>query len=225
MLARDRWHDFLAVGLLMPALALAVLMCAPPCSAGDSAATDAKSTASPAADLGEYPGETLPASDGSEVSLPAARGEKATVLMCMSVECPISNEFLPAIQEVARAYRDKGVNFVGIDPNGGETLDDMAAYAKEHELSFPFLKDAGGKISRRLLFNVTPEARLFDAQGQIVYQGRIDNRYRAGGGQPGAKIKHDLADALDEVLAGKPVSQSRTRTVGCPIQLAAPAEN
>jgi peroxiredoxin len=209
----------------MPGIGLAVLMGAMPCLAGDAAATDAKSTSSATTDLGEYPSETLPASDGSEVSLPAARGANATVIMCMSVECPISNEFLPAIQEVARAYRDKGVNFVGVNPNGGESLEDMAAYAKERELSFPFLKDEGGKISRRLLFNVTPEARLFDTQGQIVYQGRVDNRYRAGGGRPGAKIKHDLADALDEVLAGKPVSQSRTRTVGCPIQFAAPAAN
>ncbi len=224
MLGRGRWHDLRVMAWLMPAFSCSVLMAAMPCVAGDSAATDARSNSSAAADLGEYPGETLPASDGSEVSLPAARGAKATVIMCMSVECPISNEFLPAIQETARAYRAKGVNFVGINPNGGESLEDMAAYAKEHELSFPFLKDEGGKVSRRLLFNVTPEARLFDTDGQIVYQGRVDNRYRAGGGQPGAMIKHDLADALDEVLAGQPVSQSRTRTVGCPIQLA-PAEN
>jgi hypothetical protein len=115
------------------------------------------------------------------------------------------------------------VHFLGIDPNGSESLADMAAYAKEHELAFPFVRDEGGKIARRLLFNVTPEARVFDASGEIVYRGRIDDRYRAGGGQPGAQIKRDLADALDELLAGKPISQARTRTVGCPIQIAAPA--
>jgi thiol-disulfide isomerase/thioredoxin len=151
------------------------------------------------------------------------RGRAATVVLCLSVECPISDEFLPAIQELAKSYRDLGVRFVAINPNGGESLAAMAAYAKQHELPFPFLRDEGGKISRRLMFSVTPEARVFTPAGEIVYRGRIDDRYRAGGGQPGAKIKRDLADALDQLLAGQPISQARTRTVGCPIQIAAPA--
>ncbi len=172
--------------------------------------------------LGDYPDATLKTADGCELALPDARGRVATVIMCMSVECPISNEFLPAIKEVAETYRQRGVTMVGINPNAGESLEAMADYAKEHKLTFPFAKDEGGKVSRRLLFNVTPEARVFDADGKIVYRGRIDDRYRAGGGQPGAKITNDLARALDEVIAGKPLTQSRTRTVGCPIQLTVP---
>ncbi len=202
-----------------------VVLAATACCRADAAPGSAKSAAPATAELGEYPSESLIASDGSEVSLPAERGRVATVIVCLSVECPISNEFLSAVQALAKEYRSKGVNFVGINPNGGESLDEMAAYVKQHALSFPFLKDDGGKISRRLLFSVTPEARLFDSAGQIAYRGRIDDRYRPGSGQPDAKIKRDLADALDEVLAGKPVSQSRTRTVGCPIQPAAPASD
>jgi peroxiredoxin len=166
----------------------------------------------------EYPPETLKASDGSELSLGDARGRAATVIMCMSVECPISNEFLPAIQELAARYEPQGVRVIGINPNAGETLEAMAEYARQHQLRFPFVKDDGGKVSRRLLFSVTPEARVFDRAGKIVYQGRIDDRYRAGGGRPGAEIRPDLARALDELLAGERITQSRTRPVGCPIQ-------
>jgi peroxiredoxin len=185
--------------------------------ADEAAPADSETT-----DYGDYPTETLKGSNGCDLSLPEARGRVATVIMCMSVECPISNEFLPAIKEVADKYRSRGVNLIGINPNAGESLEAMAAYSKEHKLSFPFVRDEGGKISRRLLFNVTPEARVFDAEGKVVYRGRIDDRYRAGGGQPGAKITHDLARALDEALAGKPITQARTRTVGCPIQLTLP---
>ncbi|MGD9722581.1 MAG: redoxin domain-containing protein [Pirellulales bacterium] len=168
----------------------------------------------------EYPRETLARAGGCNLALADARGRAATVLVCMSVECPISNEFLPAIKELAAEYRPRGVNLIGLDPNAGESLEAMAAYTKHHAITFPFLRDEEAKVSRRLLFNVTPEVRVFDAAGQIVYRGRIDDRYRAGGGQPGAKITRDLALALDELLAGKPVSQARTRAVGCPIQLA-----
>ncbi|MEX2112693.1 MAG: redoxin domain-containing protein [Pirellulales bacterium] len=216
------WNGNRAAVYFMPLFVLIVLA-ATACSRGEGAPSTAKSTAPATAELGEFPPESLQASGGSKVALPAERGRVATVIVCMSVECPISNEFLPAIQDLAESYRPKGVSFVGINPNGGESLEVMAAYAKQHELVFPFLKDDGGKISRRLLFNVTPEARVFDAAGEIVYRGRIDDRYRPGSGEPGATIKRDLADALDEVLAGKPVSQARTRTVGCPIQPAAPA--
>ena len=120
-----------------------------------------------------------------------------------------------------RPIEDRGVSFVGIDPSGSSTLDKMAEYAKEMNLPFPFLKDAGGKVSRKLLYSVTPEARVFDRTGKLVYSGRIDDRYRRGGASD-KNVSKDLEQALDEVLAGKPVSASRTRPVGCPIQVAAP---
>jgi hypothetical protein len=170
----------------------------------------------------DYPDETLPdALTCRDVALSDARGRLATVLVCLSIECPISNEYLPTIKSIAQAYRKRGVGFAGIDPNGGETLDKMADYARKQELGFPFLKDAGGKVSRRLLFSVTPEVRVYDAAGKLVYSGRIDDRYRRGA-KSDPNVAKDLENALEEVLAGKPVSASRTRPVGCPIQLAEP---
>ncbi len=188
----------------------------------DELRADDPAGAKKASAVGEYPAETVKTADGCELSLAAARGRVATVLVCMSIECPISNEFLPAINDVAARYHARGVHLIGINPNAGETLAAMGEYAREHKLGFPFAQDEGGKIARRLLFGVTPEVCVFDARGKIVYRGRIDDRYRSGGGRPGAKITPDLARALDEVIAEKPVSMARTKPVGCPIQLAAP---
>lgn len=171
----------------------------------------------------DYPQASLPnAISGQQQCLVSARGEHATVLLCLATDCPISDEFLPTIIKIAKEYSPRGVSFVGIDPNGIDSLETMAAYAEENKLGFPFLKDAGGKISRRLLFSVTPEARVFDRTGRLVYSGRIDDRYRRGGARD-PNVKRDLAEALDEVLAGKPVSASRTKAMGCPIQVVAPA--
>jgi peroxiredoxin len=170
----------------------------------------------------DYPRATLPdAVSGAQVALVDLRGPRATVMFCLSLDCPISHEFLPTINAIAQTYGDKGVRFLGINPNGGQSLEQMADYARERKLPFPFLKDAGGKISRQLLYSVTPEARVFDAAGRLVYSGRIDDRYRRGGASD-KNVSKDLEQALDEVLAGKPVSASRTRPIGCPLQVAEP---
>jgi peroxiredoxin len=173
----------------------------------------------------DYPHVTLPAAGcGGELSLDEARGRVATVLVCLSIECPISNEYLPTINALAAEYRARGVRFIGINPSGGQSLEQMAAYATNHKLAFPFVKDAGGKVSRQLSYSVTPEARVFNAQGELVYSGRIDDRYRRGAATD-PNVSRDLANALDEVIASKPVSAARTKAVGCPIQIAEPPRN
>ncbi len=166
----------------------------------------------------EFPRETLFDSDGGKRSLVDSRGKAASVLVSLSVECPISSEYISTVVRLAERYRPRGVNFVGIDPNASETVSQMGAYAREHHLPFPFLRDEGAKIARRLLLQVTPEVCVFDSAGSIVYRGRIDDRYRAGGASTGATPVADLERALEEVLAGKNVSVARTKAMGCPIQ-------
>jgi thiol-disulfide isomerase/thioredoxin len=183
--------------------------------------------AAPAADTKldeDFPRATLPdAISGQDLSLVSSRGPQATVLVCLATDCPISTEYVPTIIAIANAYRERGVAFVGINPNGGVTLEQMAEYARAEKLPFPFTKDAGGKISRKLLFSVTPEARVFDASGKLVYSGRVDDRYRRGGATD-KDVAKDLENALDEVLAGKPVSAARTKAIGCPLQVSEPRE-
>ena len=143
----------------------------------------------------------------------------------MSIDCPISNEYTPTLNRLAEKYQPLGVNFIGINPNSGQTLREMADHAAHFKFAFPFVKDAGGKVTNRLQFKVTPEVCLFDKSGSLVYRGRIDDRYRARGARTGAIHTPDLKRALGEVIDGKPVSQPRTKAMGCPIQVTAlPAE-
>jgi peroxiredoxin len=165
-----------------------------------------------------YPTETLSDSAGGKLSLQKSRGRVATILVCMAIDCPISNEYLPTLNRLADRQRPQGINFIGISPNAGETLRAMADHARQYEMTFPFVKDDDAKVSRRLRFQVTPEVFVFDKSGALVYRGRIDDRYRAGGGATNAKVTSDLERALDELIAGKPVSVSHTKAIGCPIQ-------
>jgi peroxiredoxin len=172
----------------------------------------------------EFPRVTLPAAGcGDELALDEARGRVATVLVCLSIDCPISTEYMPTINKLVAEYGKQGVKFVGINPNGGQSLSQMAEYAAAQKIGFPFVKDAGGKVSRSLGYSVTPEVRVFDAERKLVYRGRIDDRYRRGGASD-PNVTRDLARALDEMLAGEPVSVARTKAVGCPIQIAEPAK-
>ena len=143
-----------------------------------------------------YPQDILPDSAGGNLSLPAARGQVATVLVCMSIECPISNEYTPTLNRLAEKFLPSGVSFIGINPNSGQTLREMADHARQFKIAFPFVKDAGAKVSRRLLFQVTPEVCVFDRGGKLAYRGRIDDRYRARGGAAGAVATADLERAL-----------------------------
>ncbi|MBI3837808.1 MAG: redoxin domain-containing protein [Planctomycetia bacterium] len=190
-----------------------------------SSAEDTAPAQQPVAEENAYPQESLPDSAGGDLSLLKARGEVATVLVCMSVTCPISNEYTPTLNRLAESFRPRGVNVIAINPTAGQTLREMADHAREYKLAFPFLKDSGGKISRRLQFNVTPEVCVFDAGGKAVYRGRIDDRYRARGGAAGEVVTADLQTALEELIAGNPVTHARTKAVGCPIQRATAASS
>ncbi len=170
----------------------------------------------PPASADSYPTDTLANSAGGDLSLAAVRGKAATVLVSLSTECPVSNEYVATLNHLADTFRAAGVAFVAFDPAAGESLESMAEYARRSKLVFPFAKDAGGKICHRFRVEVTPEALLFDADGKLAYQGRIDDRYRAGG--RGVAQQEDLRRAIEALLAGKSPASARTRPVGCPIQ-------
>jgi peroxiredoxin len=142
-----------------------------------------------------------------------ANGTKATVLLFVSVQCPISNGYNERMVNLAKTYEARGVRFVGINSNKAEAPDGIAAHAKEHSFSFPVLKDTGNVIADRFEAQVTPEAYVIDDKGVLRYHGRIDNSLKQ------AEVKtRDLQAALDSVLAGRTVADKETVAFGCSIK-------
>ena len=64
-----------------------------------------------------------------------------------------------------------------------------------------------------------PEVAVFSPSGEVLYLGRIDNRMEDISRRRTTVTEHELRDALDAVLAGKPVKVARTRAVGCSINV------
>lgn len=155
----------------------------------------------------------LPDTDGAEHSLNALKGKNGAVLIFIAVQCPVSNAYNDRMEKLAQDYKAKGVNVIGINSNNTEPAAAVKSHAGEKHLTFTILKDDGNKIADRLGATRTPEAYVIDASGKLVYHGRIDNS------QNTANITaNDLRDALDEMLAGKPISKTGGAAFGCTIK-------
>jgi len=156
---------------------------------------------------------TLPDVDGRDHSLKSIKGKNGTVLIFISVQCPVSNAYNERMEQLAQDYKAKGIAVIGINSNVAEDAAAVKAHATEHKLSFPILKDPGNKIADRLGASVTPEAYFLDANNKLLYHGRIDNSRNA------AQVEsNDLRNALDSALSGKAVEKTEAKAFGCSIK-------
>jgi peroxiredoxin len=164
---------------------------------------------------------SLPDPEGQNHRLSDWKDRKLIVVVFLGVECPLARLYGPRLADLSRAYEARGVAFVGIHANQGESPADLARYAREHRIPFPLLRDVGNRVADHFGARRTPEAFLLDEKRAIRYRGRIDGQYDVGiRGQ--AEGRRDLAEALEELLAGKAVSQPVTVPVGCLISRPAP---
>jgi peroxiredoxin len=149
-------------------------------------------------------------------SLAGFKEKKALVVVFVGTECPLANQFLPTLNDLHREYAGKGVQFLAINSNPQDSFVAMAAHAIERSVPFPVLKDFEGKAAAAFGATRTPEAFVLDPERIIRYHGRIDDQYGIGVRRDEPK-RRDLKAALDELLAGKPVSVPTTEVEGCVI--------
>jgi peroxiredoxin len=159
---------------------------------------------------------SLPDTDGKKVSLKDFAGKKAVVVVFIGTECPVNNAYMPILAQMAKDQADKGVQFLAINSQALDTPIRVAAHAKDNGITFPVLKDTGNVVADLFTAERTPEAFVLTPDGTVVYRGRIDDQIGVGFKRP-APTRRDLAEALTEVLAGKPVSVPQTPAAGCVI--------
>jgi peroxiredoxin len=152
--------------------------------------------------------------DGKRVALSSFKEKKAVVVVFLGTQCPVNNLFLPRLAELHREFAPIGVQFLGVNSNHQDSPKQIAEHARRHAIPFPLLRDEGNEAADGFGARRTPEAFILDPQRKIVYQGRIDDRFGIGYQRP-RPTRHDLAEALNEFLAGKPVSQTATPVAGC----------
>ena len=137
------------------------------------------------------------------------------VLLFLRTDCPITNRYAPELQRIAQEFRDRDVRFWLIYADGTETAAGIQEQLAQYHFPGEPLRDAQHRLVRRTHATVAPEAAVFNAAGDLIYHGRIDDRYVDIGKARAAAQTHDLEDAIAAVLAGKPVAEAETRAIGC----------
>lgn len=139
--------------------------------------------------------------------------KSATVILFLATQCPIATDYAERIVALVKAYGEMNVQFIGINSNKQEDVDEISEYSEKHGFEFPVLKDPENDIADYFGARRTPEVFLLDAERVLRYTGAIDN-------SPKEPTKHYLQNALDLVVAGEdiPKESKKTRAIGCTIK-------
>lgn len=156
---------------------------------------------------------------GKQASLSELKSDIATVVVFICNHCPYVHHVNPKLVEVAKTYQAKGVRFIAISSNDIENYpqdspENMTKVAAKEGYPFPYLYDATQEVAKAYKAECTPDFYVFDKNMECAYRGRFDES-RPGMGQPTGK---DLCEALDAMLAGKPVSSDQKPSMGCNIK-------
>lgn len=155
--------------------------------------------------------------DGSVFCWPQPDRTPACLLF-VGADCPIANAYAPEVGRLVTEFGPKGVAFAVVYAVPDLTEADAAKHAREHAFGCPAALDRELRLAKRLGATVTPEAVVLSPAGDVLYRGRIDDRYpRPGGKRRERPTTHDLRDALAAVLADKPVATPWPPAVGCDI--------
>jgi peroxiredoxin len=144
-------------------------------------------------------------------------GRKAVVLFFVTNDCPVANGYVPEMDRLHESFRSRGVAFYAVQADTSVPQAVAAQYARDFHYAFPLLLDPHQILVHFTGASVISQAVVLSPEGQVVYRGRVDNRVEDFGKQRPEATVHDLRDALDAILAGKPVMNPVTRSIGCAI--------
>ena len=157
---------------------------------------------------------SLPDASGKIHSLSNYKDSKAIVVMFIATECPVSNAYNKRMAKLYNQYKEKKIAFVGINSNKQESVSDIKNHSEKNGLKFTILKDDKNKIADMFDASFTPEIYVLNpATYDILYHGRIDDSRDESNVE-----SKDLANALDELLAGKKITIANTKAFGCTIK-------
>ena len=211
------------------ACALVALLCFSATSLADSPPAPAEAPAAPvtAAVGSPAPDFTLTDTDGKTVTLSSFRG-KIVVLEWFNPDCPFvvnAHGEKGVLRSMASAWAAKNVAWLAINSSGegkqGHGLDRNKTARTGYAMSHPVLLDPAGSVGRSYGAKTTPHVFVIDAKGTLIYKGAVDNAPM--GEIPEGSVREPwLQTALEEAVAGKPVTKADTRSYGCSVKYAGP---
>jgi peroxiredoxin len=165
------------------------------------------------------PGFSLKGIDGKTHSLESFADKKILVVIFTCNHCPYVQGWESRLIAIQKDFVPKGVQLIGINANDEtkypeDSFDGMVKRAREQGFNFVYLRDADQSVARAYDAACTPEIFVFDATRKLRYHGRVDDNYK----DPKAVTSHDLRNALEDLVAGRPVGVPKTHAMGCSIK-------
>jgi peroxiredoxin len=161
----------------------------------------------------------LPGVDGKTHALADYKDAKALCVLFSCNHCPYVQAYEGRFNGLVDEFGAQGFQLVAINSNDAvnypeDGFEAMVARAKEQGFKFPYLRDEDQGVAKAYGAVRTPHVFLFDAGRKLAYLGRIDDSWD----KPEKVTQRELANAIAEILAGKPVSVPETFAVGCTIK-------
>ena len=173
----------------------------------------------------QAPDFCLPGIDDKTHCLKEYDSSKVLAIVFTCNHCPTAQLYENRIKQLASDYRDRGVALVAIEPNDpqavrldemgytdvSDSFAEMKIRAEYRRFNFPYLYDGETqRVARAYGPSATPHVFIFDSERRLRYEGRVDNNPREA-----YVTQKDARNALDALLAGKPVPVARTPSFGC----------
>ena len=172
----------------------------------------------------------LPGVDGRTHALAEYTSARALVVVFTCNHCPTAQAYEERIQKLHDDFAPKGAVLVAISPNDpkavrldelgytdvSDSLEDMKVRARDRRFTFPYLYDGDTQAVSHLYGpTATPHVFVFDRERKLRFAGRVDD-----GENPAKVTVSDTRNAIEAVLAGKPVPVEKTKVFGCSIKWA-----
>lgn len=157
--------------------------------------------------------------DGKEYSIAGVKRKKGTLVLFSCNGCPWVKAWEDRMIALGNEAMEHEIGVIEInsnDPNKSKAdrYEAMVERAEEGGMKYPYVVDDTSDLARVFYATRTPEAFLFDAKGNLVYHGTIDDNAK----KP-AEVKHTyLADAVHAMVEGESIEVSETKALGCGIK-------
>jgi glutathione peroxidase-family protein len=160
--------------------------------------------------------------DGKMVSMADYSSAKGFIVIFDCNTCPFSKGYNERIVALHNKYADKGFPVIAINPNAaeiskGDSYEEMVKRARQKNYPYAYLHDETQAVAKAFGASNTPHVFVVAKSGgslKVAYIGTIDDNARDGAG---AQKKY-VENAVDELLAGKAVTQPKTKAIGCGIK-------
>lgn len=162
---------------------------------------------------------SLRGTDGKMHSPTSDAHVKGTMVLFVCNHCPYVQRYATRIKHIVQTYSGKGLQVFGINANDAsrypeDSFDKMPDMAERLGLGGRYLHDESQEIARQFKAERTPEAYLFNANGELVYRGAIDD----SDADPKLVSERYLEEAIDAVLLNKQIQTDYNPPVGCSIK-------